>query len=162
MKNLLLTSILVFTANAQSAFAQTDFLTEAQAAKVNRYMDDICPDTYCGGDISFYTQGLSCAGNTCTLELTGSGYSDFDNAAVASSANTKKITSEYKNVAINFGAMEISGVDEDGFEGASFNFSCTMSDLPMDLKKYGDKEDLVYDLVVWGCIRELESIVYNY
>lgn len=145
-----------------TAFAQSDFLTPAQAQKVNTYMDNICPDTYCGGDISFYTHGLTCNGNSCTLELTGSGSSEFDNASIKTAANTSKITSEFKNVVINFGAMSVFSYDEDGFEDASFKFSCTMNDLPLDITDYRAKKDLVYELVVWGCIRELESTVYDW
>lgn len=143
-----------------SAFAQDSFLNSLEAQKINQYMDDICPDTYCGGDILFYTQGLTCNNNSCTLELTGSGYSDFDNTTITSATNTSKVTAEYSNVFINFKSMSIGTSDEDGFEGASFTFSCTMNDLPMDLN-YRAKKDLVYDLVVWGCIRELETTVYK-
>lgn len=162
MNKLILLTILIAAAVTQSALAQTNFLTELEAVRADSYMDNICPDTYCGGDIAFYTQGLTCSGNSCTLELTGGGYSEFDNQAVAAAVNTSKVTKEYKNVVINFGAMSVTGIDEDGFEGANFAFSCTMNDLPMNMNNYREKQDLIYDLVVWGCIRELETTVYNY
>ena len=155
-------TLLILLTLSTSAFAQPDFLTPVQAEKVNSYMDDICPDTYCGGDIAFYTHGLTCNGNSCTLEVSGSGHSEFDNDAVEAAINTSKVTSEYQNVTVNFGTMSVGTVDGDGYESASFAFSCTMNDLPMDIKNYREKEDLVYDLVVWGCIRELETTVYNY
>lgn len=125
-------------------------------------MDDICPDTYCGGDIIFYTQGMSCRGNSCTISLSGCGHSAFDKTALEAAENTSTTTSEHKNIVINYGSMSVGATDLDGYQATSFEFSCTLNDLPMNIQSYDKKQDLVYDLVVWGCIRELEETAFNY
>ena len=155
-------ALLILLAMTTTAFAQTDFLTTSEASRINRYMDDICPDTYCGGDISFYTHGITCNGDSCSIKISGSGYSEFDEAAIEAALGTTKVTAEYSNVTITFDELKAIARDEDGYEGLETSFTCTMNKLPMKMTDYDDKEELFYDFIVWGCIRELESTVYNF
>ena len=83
-------ALLVLLVMTTSAFAQTNFLSVHEASRINKYMDEICPDTYCGGDISFYTQGITCNGDRCSIVITGSGKSDFDETSIESALRKKR------------------------------------------------------------------------
>lgn len=155
-------ALLVLLVMTTSAFAQTNFLSVHEASRINKYMDEICPDTYCGGDISFYTQGITCNGDRCSIVITGSGKSDFDETSIESALRKTVVTAEYSNVTITFDELKASARDEEGYEGLETSFTCTMNKLPMEMTDYNDKEELFYDFIVWGCVRELESTVYNY
>ncbi len=145
-----------------SASAQTDFLTKSEADKINGYMDDICMDTYCGGDINFYTQGMSCSGDTCTIKYlakTWSGSSDSFDADLlkALEGKTKKFYS--LNSELKF---ENFGPDED--DTASVNISCTMKKLnAKDLAEYdNDKQEYMYMTILESCIDPIESLILDY
>lgn len=155
-------ALILLLALTTSAFAQNDFLTTSEANKVNNYMYDICMDTYCGGDIMFFNNGVECQGSTCTIQYTAQGNSSFDRATSATTSGTTVVTSEFSNVFVNFGKIEITDDEDSRWENLDINFTCTLTDLPIDLTSYSKKEDLFYELVVFGCIRQVESIVYNW
>lgn len=154
--------IILLALTSTTAFAQTNFLTESEAVKINDYLDDICPDTYCGGDIVFYTHGITCKGNSCTIEMSGQGYSEFDKAATSAAVGTSVVTSEYKDVVVNFEELEIGRDEEDEYDTLQASFSCTLKNLPMEMTDYDQKEEMFYDKLVWGCVRELEATVYSW
>jgi len=142
--------LIILYLTATSAFAQTDFLNKAEANRVNNYMDSICPDTYCGGDINFYPQGIVCEGSVCTADFRAFEYSEntFNITNTKEAIGTKKTL---KNTQIEYIDLEI---EEDR---PMVSFRCIMpnlTDVDMSISK---KEQLIYDLIVWECIRDFET-----
>ncbi len=142
------------------AFAQSDFLSKKEAKQNLDYLDMICADTYCGGDIDFRPQELICKGATCTVEFSAGGYSLFNMERSAAAVGTTKVSRDMKDVLITFNAIEIEPIDEDGFQPATFGFTCTLTNLWANMAEYSTKRELIYDMVVFGCVRELEGTVF--
>lgn len=144
-----------------SSFANTNFLTLDQADKVNSYLDRICPDTYCGGDINFFPQGINCEGDSCTVKFLGYGSSFFNEQYIQKVIGKKIVSSEYPNANIIIHSANVV-MAQDNFEKMKITFNCQIGKLPMGQLSYSQKEDIVYDMVVFGCIDQLEKTVYDY
>jgi hypothetical protein len=135
---------------ATSAFAQPDFLNKSEEKRVNNYMDYICADTYCGGDINFYPQGIVCEGSLCTADFKAFEYSEntFNITSTKEAIGTKKTL---KSTQIEYTDLEI---EEDR---PIVSFICIMPNLTNVSMSISEKEQLIYDLIVWECIRDFET-----
>jgi hypothetical protein len=57
----------------------TNVLTIDEARKVEDYLNDICGDTYCGGDNDYVVSGLVCDTEKCSIKVAvASYYGDFE------------------------------------------------------------------------------------
>ena len=138
-------------------FAKADFLSPDKATEVARFLDNICMDTYCGGDINFYSDAMTCDGNVCEVSYRAYGFSKgtFDEQTMLSLVGTE---SKRTNTITKFGS--VSKVIHDGEKKLEAKFKCVLNNLPTtDMSEY-DKEDLVYELVVTECIDAFETAVY--
>ncbi len=138
-----------------------DFLSPDEATDINDYMDDICMDTYCGGDINFYPQGIECSGNKCTISYLAKSWENesdsFDSETLSVLiGKTKKFYS--LNSGIYFESYEIvNGTSE-------LYFSCTMYNLNSNsLADYDNsKQEYMYMTILDSCIDPIQAIVGNY
>ena len=141
-----------------STLAKTDFLSPSQADRVTNYMYNICMDTYCGGDFYFINDKLSCSGSTCEIKMYGQAFSKDD---VTFGSDLYELVGKEKkleNAIIKFHDVETDS-DEDG-KYLSAGFTCVMPNLPMTDMSYDEKEELMYDLIVWDCVRAFEDAAY--
>jgi len=53
-------------------------LTLKETKKIEDYLNDICGDTFCGGDIDYNISNFVCTSDSCTLDVYGSYYFDED------------------------------------------------------------------------------------
>ena len=145
-----------------SSFAGADFLTKLEAESVNSYMDNICPDTYCGGDINFYTTGMKCSGSTCELGLSAEGHMNDDSILDFELLKSKEGTTEGTgNVLVSFKGTDTDFDSKNGRYTKAL-FSCVLKDLPTQKMSYSEKEELIYDLVVFECIEKFEDTAYAF
>jgi hypothetical protein len=105
--------ILVLITLISSAFAQSNFMTNKEAKRTLDYLDSICGDTYCGGDIGFNPHDMSCVGGTCTVEFSAGGYSDFNRERSAAAVGQTRVSRFDKDVSITFNEIEIEETDEE-------------------------------------------------
>jgi hypothetical protein len=152
--------VILVTTLMNLAFAQTDFFTKNEAAKTLDYLDMICADTYCGGDINFHPHKLTCKADTCLVEFSAAGYSLFNTERSAAAVGATKVSRDMSDVFITFNEIEIGSIDEDGFQAAGFSFTCTLTNLWANMATYDSKKELIYEMVVFGCVRELEGTVF--
>ena len=71
------------------------------------------------------------------------------------------MSSEYSNTNIIIHSANVV-MSQDNFEKMKITFNCQIGKLPMGQLSYSQKEDIVYDMVVFGCIDQLEKTVYDY
>lgn len=148
----LLFSLLIMS----GAFAQSSYMNPDEARYVNDYLDMICMDTYCGGDLNYYPQGIKCDEDSCVVGYVA--YEWYANTINPYSYKALIGTTDedtQQNVEISYtGLHSKTGDDDDTLYG--MEFSCKLGDLPkgLDLKQ---KQDLFYDKIVFSCIDLLES-----
>lgn len=152
--------ILILIALMSTAFAQSNFMDKREVERTLDYLDSICGDTYCGGDIGFNPHDMSCSGGTCTVEFSAGGYSDFNRERSAAAVGQTRASRFVKDVTITFNEIEIVDTDEDGFQEAGMSFTCKLNNLWTNMAEYDSKVEMIYDMVVFGCVRELEATVY--
>lgn len=161
MKMLLM--LLIFSS---SAFAQTSFLSKKEANEINDYLDDICADTYCGGDLNFKPYAIHCRKNSCLVEFgaSGAGNGLFNATRANESLGTMMTAQDDNDVKVVMNDVLFETIDDADLGIAlygAFNFSCKLSNLSNRLKEAASKRDLFYDMVVFGCIRQVERTVYS-
>lgn len=146
---------LSFTTNA-------DILTKSEMSKISDYLDNICSDTYCGGDINWTSPKVVCGKSYCSVIIdAASYYSDepfftvdhFDNA----SADLKKGQGYKLLSAESF----IDEWDEDENLNTKVTAWCRL-DLPSNISSmnYNDKEDAVYYANL-DCVDKIEAAIYG-
>ena len=158
-------ALTLFFILSSSVYAQGSFLSKKEAAEINDYLDSICPDTYCGGDLNFRPFGINCKANSCTVEFgaSGAGNDLFDMDRSNSSLNQMMISQDDQDVKLTINDVLFETIDADDFGiavYASFNFTCKLTNLANRLEGFESKRDLFYDMVVFGCINQLERTVY--
>jgi hypothetical protein len=155
--------LLVFST---SAFAQSSFLSKKETKEINDYLDDICADTYCGGDLNFRPYGITCRKNFCSVEFgaTGAGNGLFNTTRANDSLGSIMTALDDGDVKVTMNDVLFETIDDEDLGIAlygSFNFTCKLTNLANRLKEAASKRDLFYDMVVFGCIRQVERTVYN-
>lgn len=160
MKGLLSFLLLISLSSAVSA--QSDFLSKSEANKINEYMDDICMDTYCGGDINWYAQGMNCSGDQCTISFkayTWKNSADSFDADLLKSLEGKTKQFRYLSSAIKFENYQLESEQR-----ASVNLSCTLYGLNNEeLAEYdNDKQEYLYMTILESCIDPIESLILDY
>ena len=63
---------------ANQDLVKKDPLTKVEAQKIEDYLNDICGDTFCGGDVDYNISNFVCTKEACTLDVHGSYYYDED------------------------------------------------------------------------------------
>ncbi|WP_412471915.1 hypothetical protein [Halobacteriovorax sp. RT-1-4] len=160
MKGLL--SFLVLISLSTAVSAQSDFLSKSEAKDINDYMGDICMDTYCGGDINWYTQGMNCSGDQCTISYEAYTWKDsadsFD-ADLLKALDGKTKDYRHLNSSLKFENFQLVR------QGRAFvNISCTMYGLNNEtLAEYdNDKQEYLYMTILESCIDPVESLILAY
>ena len=133
--------LILFCFTITSVFAQTDFLNKSEAIRMNDYVSHICADTYCGGDLNFYAQGIVCKGSTCTAEFKAIEYNEntFNISNINQAIGSKKTL---KNTEINYTDSEVEN------DILIVSFVCIMPNLTNPKISISQKEQLIYDLIV--------------
>jgi hypothetical protein len=154
----LLTIILLAT----SITANAEFLNKAEREQISDYLDNICPDTYCGGDINWTSPKVVCGKKYCSVIIeAASYYSDdpffteeyFNNA----SADTKKGQGYKLFKAETF----VDEWDDDQLNNTKVTAWCRL-ELPENIStmSYQDKEDAVYYANL-DCVDKIEAGIYG-
>ncbi|MGI4992362.1 hypothetical protein ACRXCV_07025 [Halobacteriovorax sp. GFR7] len=160
MKSLFTILFLISLSTAVSA--QSDFLTKQEADKINEYMDDICMDTYCGGDINWYTKGMNCSGDQCTISFKA--YTWENDAETFDADLLKAIEGKTKNFPRLSSSLKFENYQLESKQRASVNISCTMYGLNNEeLTEYdNDKQEYLYMTILESCVDPVETLILNY
>ncbi|EPZ49459.1 hypothetical protein M902_1083 [Bacteriovorax sp. BAL6_X] len=157
-----LKSFLLFILLSTAVSAQTDFLSKSEAKEINKYMDDICMDTYCGGEINWYTQGMNCSGDKCTISYKA--YT-WNNAADSFDADLlKALSGKPKQFRSLNSSLKFENYQLESKQRASVNITCTLFGLNNEaLAEYdNDKQEYLYTTILESCIDPVESLILDY
>ncbi len=161
-----ITSLLLVLLFAKMTMA-APFLSSSEAQEINQYMDDICMDTYCGGDINFYAQGVECSSDSkCSITYLARTWREaldtFDVPLLrALQGKTKKFYS--LNSRLYFGNYEV--ISEEGELFAQTTITCSLYNLNAEtlMGEYeGDKQEYLYMTILDSCIGPIESLILNF
>ncbi len=142
-----------------SVSANSDFLSPSEAKSVSDYMYDICMDTYCGGDFLYFNDVMKCHENTCEIEMSAHAYIE---EGVTFSDKLSELSNS--SVTLNQTVIKYKGIDTDSdeergkFQNASF--TCLMPNLPTKSMTLYEKQELIYDLIVFECVNAFENEAY--
>lgn len=152
-------SVLFLVIGVQSTIAKP-FLSPVESDQAKAYMNSICGDTYCGGDINYFPLDLDCDESQCLVEFYGKTYSEAQSkyyqlgemmSLVGHTQTYTKLNSQ-----ITFISFEI-----DDESKAELSFSCALKNLPQRNMSYAEKEDYMYNTILDSCITPYEVIFYK-
>ena len=154
----LLTIILLATSIAANA----DFLNISEREKISYYLDNICPDTYCGGDINWTRPKVVCGKKYCSVIIeAASYYSDdpfFTEEYFNNASADKKKGQGFKLLKAE---TYVDEWDEEQLDNTKVTAWCRL-ELPKDISKmsYSDKEDAVYYANL-DCVDLIQSAIFG-
>ncbi len=154
MKLLLALAILSLNANAQ-------LISNPEARSIAQYLDNICPDTYCGGDVIYYVSQMECVEDSCLLDLHFESYEDyfsFDQLEKLDnfSNQTKNTTVTVKDITDIYSTCDSSTTKTPCLQ-ITTHFTCQFN----KVKRTEDLQDYFYTRLLDECLPSLEDIIYN-
>ena len=158
MKFLIMASILL-SLNTQ---AKSSFLTTEELAKVSNFLDNICMDTFCGGEFNWTDAAIACVEESCTFQINVMAWSEGE--LEISPEDFNKLPAEkksYKNVELMSAQIETSDLYTDSFEGTQVSTKCVFDLKSSDFNlTYNQKEDLIY-MKTLDCVNDLEHLLWG-
>jgi len=137
-------------------------LTKFESKEIVSYLDGICGDTYCGGDINYYPQDIKCDETSCTLTMRAVEYysNDFDIARLNTEIGNSSNIDNYK-VTLE-GSAQVTSWDLNSEADTKMNaidFSCKIKGLKRTNQSLSDKIDSFYDHTVCSCVPMMEGLL---
>lgn len=159
VKSLLVTLTVLFSLNL---FAGEPVLTENEEKKVVNYLDYICADTFCGGDINYYPKSLKCDESSCTLKMDAVEYfgNYFDMARINQKIGQQFVIKGY--IAKLQSTFMTESWDIDAEEERMLNaasFSCQINGLQKSDQSLDEKIERFYDYVTRVCVPMIEALL---
>jgi hypothetical protein len=153
---------ILFAIFSTSVFSQTQFLSNKEAKQMVYSLDKVCADTYCAGDLNFRPQKITCMKDSCIVNYIVEGVSYFNLERSLAAENKPVHSREINDAIINIFNLNIESTEDntDDFQYLYAEFNCTLNNLTANLNQYSDKDDMFYSMVVFGCVDELEKIVF--
>jgi hypothetical protein len=142
--------------------AKSSFLTPEEFSKVSNFLDNICMDTFCGGEFNWTDAHVSCEKNMCTFKMNVMGWSVGELDITTKEFNNLPIEKrKSQNVELTSAQTEISDLYTDSFEGTQISTKCVFDLKPSDFSiSYNQKEDLVY-MKTLDCVSDLEHLLWE-
>lgn len=163
-----LTLILLTT----SYVANAEILTKSERKQISRYLDDICPDTYCGGDINWTSPEVVCNDGYCSVLINATSYYALEPFFSVKHFNTASSDSKkgqgYKLLSAESFMdehheynRETRDYDVTQVQNTRVKAWCRL-DLPSSIKtlSYEEKEEAIYDANL-DCVDKIEAAIYG-
>ena len=141
---------------SNATMANNSFLTKTEIKKIETYLDDVCPDTYCGGDLNYSPSNLECDSDSCSLDFTAQGYQASYEVSALGILGREFRSEENEDVFINY--VTHKKVESNQMQ---MTFSCRFNNLSENADIYSDKAEMFYVMTI-DCISEFESTLFDY
>jgi hypothetical protein len=158
MKNIL--SVITILVSASSFATNSSVLTKSESNEIVNYLNNICPDTYCGGDYNYYPQDIQCDETSCTLTMRIQEYYQGDLSDVNTKLGESVTKNNYKVTMVDVSTQEAWSLDIEGEALVNAaDFICVISKLQKSNQSLSDKTQTFYDYTVSNCVPMIESFL---
>jgi hypothetical protein len=145
-----------------SLFAGVPVLTDSEGKKIVNYLDEICADTFCGGDINYFPRSFKCDESSCTLKMDAVEYYSnyFDMTKINNQVGQTITDKNY--ILTTQSTFLIESWDIEAEEERMFNaisFSCQINGLQKSNQDWDKKREGFYEYIVSGCVPIIESLL---
>lgn len=149
-------SLSIFNAHA------TPFLSEMEAQKASDYLDYICMDTYCGGDINWLEPRVSCDDDGCNLDI--SAMSWYEDELLISPEDFSLLPEESKvsdTASLLSVSLEQSDMYSGEFFGPKVKANCKLEvENANSALTYREKEKAIYYATL-DCVDEIQALIFS-
>ena len=132
-----------------SAFAQDFAFTQTEQQEILDYLDEVCPDTYCAGDLNYFPQEIMCIKDRCTVSFYATEHGPtsqtfFDKLPMG----LMRTSIENKDVSIKYYSVNKET------RTPQLNFSCSVFNIPSTLNSAEARTDYMYYSIL-SCVDQL-------
>jgi len=151
--------VLFFVMATQATLAKP-FLSPVESDQIKGYMNEICGDTYCGGDIEYFPLDLDCDESQCVIEFYGKTYFEVQ-SQYYQLGEMMSLVGQTKTYAKLESQITFISFELDDESKGELSFSCALTNLSQKEMSYTEKEDYMYDKILDSCITPYEVIFYK-
>lgn len=130
---------------------------------IANYLNNICGDTFCGGDFDFGNFYLKCTNEQCELNFGAAPYYGYINENKFRDATTKDKEFYLDDISGSLKGLESFKLYED--EKMGFGLQCEFTTLSkrdiLEATNDDDLEELFYDKTI-ECVSSLSDLMYNF
>ena len=152
---MLLGTTLLKTALVTTVAAASFSFTPAQIQSGADYLNNLCGDTFCGGDFDYTVENISCEGTSCSIQTTVFSYYEDDNDTVSSIADLSEEERNSESLSVSADLGEGYN-DYEEYSYPTFTATCKV-----EVKNSEDTDEEFYSAMVDSCVPSIESFVRN-
>jgi hypothetical protein len=142
-------------------FAANPYLTPQEAKAIASHIDDMCPDTYCGGDMQFFIENMTCTENECVMQFNANGVSTFNDPKEMGLFNNSIRANTNEDISIFFGQYALRAHEDNRYQEMKISFQCIFKNLPSNRSLFSDNYDMFWSMTL-DCIQEFEERIYDW
>lgn len=137
------------------------FIPNDRAREITKQINNICADTFCGGDLQFYASSMVCKNNECKMEFSAKGVSLFHDPKDIGIFYRTRQSFENEDVFVTYRNYSLRDHADFRYNELKINFTCEFTNLKENRKSFYNNYEMIYSMTL-DCIAEFENTIYDY